>query len=228
MAADRTDVLFEGLMVEAKNPRLKASLKRVKEACDFLEASSGAITPTSVGRFCETKWGGPKAQSIRNQPDILLRYIDTRKGQQKLPMEKGNRVSEPVIHDETVRAYVSLLRAERDEAVRNTSRIIQGLRKIPGIPIDELIGNGFKPIPADTKPLMNAISSNAASALTKLLNDTHLAKTGLELRKDRLRNSLTGEVLLEKSEVEALRELSQSSLLDQTPLPMTEFTKALK
>jgi hypothetical protein len=228
MTKAKSDPLYESLIAEAENPRLKQSLERVKEACDFLEVSNASITPTSVGRYCEGKWGGPKAQSIRNQPEKLLRYVDTRKGQQKLPLASRRSGVEPIIHDETLRAWVSLLRAERDEAIRLKDRIVHGLRSVPGIPIDELIGNGFKSLPAARPTSLKAASPSAVSALKKLLNKDALAKVGLELHKDRIRNCATNDVLLEKAEVEALRGLVSDLAMENADLPRPQALGALK
>lgn len=229
MSKERRDVLFESLMAAAENPRLKTSIERVQEACNFLEQSQAAITPTSVGRYCDGRWGGPKAQSIRNARETLLRYVETRQGQQSLPTAQRHGGGEPVIHDETVKAYVSLLRAERDEAIRLKNRIIAGLRKVPGIPIDELIGSGFKGV-APPAPQKSAAASGAAtSALLKLLDGDRLAKVGMELHRNRMRNRITGEVLLDKPDVEALRLLANDSAeAGGSPALTHEPLKALK
>ncbi|WP_431276454.1 hypothetical protein ACQ858_09580 [Variovorax ureilyticus] len=229
MSKEREDVLFENLMAAAENPRLKTSIERVKEACNFLEQSQAAITPTSVGRYCDGRWGGPKAQSIRNARETLLRYVETRQGLQSLPTSPRRDSGEPVIHDETVKAYVSLLRAERDEAIRLKNRIIAGLRKVPGIPIDDLIGSGFKGVAVAPPQKPADPSAAATSALLKLLDADHLAKVGMELHRHRMRNRITGEVLLDKPDVEALRLLATGSGETAQSLELThERLKALK
>jgi hypothetical protein len=221
MIKPKSNSLFEGLMAEAKNTRLKQSLERVKEACDFLEATSAEITPTSVGHYCENKWKGPKGQSIRNQPHKLLRYVDTRRGEQKLPTALRRSGAEPVIHDETLRAWVSILRAERDEAIRSKDRIVHGLRSVPGLPIDELIGTGFKSTTESRRASLKTEFPIAVHALKKLLDSVALSKVGMELYKDRVRNCATNSVFLDKAEVEALRglvtELTQENAAQLNP-----------
>lgn len=202
---EQKDALYENLLAGATNSRLRDSLEKVKEACDFLEQSHAAITVTSVGRYCNSKWDGPKSQSIRNATHTLLRYVQTRKAQQPLPKAQRNTNNEPLIQDETVRAYVTILKAERDEAIRMKNRIIGGLRKVPGIPVDELIATGFSgPAKYDHKETLGP-SPMMISALAKLLDAERLQRMGMELYRDRVRHGITGEVFLERREVEAIR-----------------------
>ena len=150
----------------------------MKEACDFLEQSKAPITPTAVGRYCENKWGSPKAQSIRNAKDTLFAYLQVRQSKQVMPATAKGPAFEPSISDETVRAYVTIIKTERDEAIRAKNRVINGLRSIPGIDIDELLAAGFKGAPAKSKP-SNDVSEAAKTALRRLLNSSNLGKVGL-------------------------------------------------
>ncbi len=198
-----TDDIFEAMLASIKNPRLKQSLGRVKEACDFLEKSQAAISPTSVGSYCSDRWKGPKTQSIRNSQDTLFRYLQTRMAKQVLPVTAKKQSFEPVIRDETVRAYVTLLKTERDEAIGLKNRIIAGLRSLPGIPIDDLIASGFKQV-AGRKKEGTAISNEVREALSRLFTESNLASVGLELYRERLRHATTKKVLLEKLDVQVL------------------------
>lgn len=197
-----TDELFQTLLADAENPRLRQSLTRVKEACDALEASRLSITPTAVGKYCDDRWQGPKAQSIRNAKDTLFAYLQSRRSKQVLPTAAQDAGYEPPIRDEAVRAYVVLVKSERDEAIRMKNRIIKGLRSIPGVPIDDLIASGFKATAAPSKP--TGISPQARGALARLFSEANLAAVGLELFRNRLRARTTKQVLLEKQDVEAL------------------------
>lgn len=205
------ETLFERLLEAATNPRNKDSLTRVREACDFLETSKAQVTLTSVGRYCESKWKGPKAQSIRNARDTLFAYVQARQSAQVLPPAVGKGDFELQIQDETVRAYVALLKIERDEAIRARNRVVEGLRQIPGVPIDNLLALGFKgsqaQLPAPASALSSALPAAARSALTKLLTPQALTAVGLELFKSRVRQLETGQVLLDKADVEALQAL---------------------
>lgn len=204
--------IYHRLIDEIDNKRLYESVKRVKAACDFLSATRSRITPTSVGHYCADRWGGPKSQSIRNANTTLFAYLKARSAEQILPQAKKIGNFEPVVQDENIRAYVNLLKAERDEAIREKNRIIVGLRKIPGIPIDDLIRNGgLTAIGPATQAVSKQISTELQSALEKLVNQEVLASVGLELYRHRIRNSLTNKVLLEKSGVEAILSLIASN-----------------
>ncbi len=205
--SNEADELLSSLLSGNVNARLRDSLERVKAACDFLDSSGVAITPTAVGNYCSDRWKGPKAQSVRNAKDTLFAYLQLRRAHQVLPASTRKASREPLIQDETVRAYVALVKAERDEAVRSKGRIIAGLRTIPGLPIDELIASSFKPIAA--KPECG-VSDEVRSALGRLFAADNLASVGLELYRHRLRHIATKKVLLEKADVETLLALTNS------------------
>lgn len=211
------EAFHASLMEAATNPRNKDSLLRIREACDFLESSRARITLTSVGRYCESKWEGPKAQSIRNAKDTLFAYVQARQSAQVLPSAATKGDFEVQIQDETIRAYVALLKIERDEAVRARNRVIEGLRQIPGVPIDELLATGFKQASRDAQdsvvPKSGDLPKALRSAVTKLLSPEVLATVGLELFKTRIRHMETNQVLLEKTEVEALITLLEEGRL---------------
>ncbi len=204
---NEADQLLSALLSENINARLRDSLERVKAACDFLDSSGVAITPTAVGNYCSDRWKGPKAQSIRNAKDTLFAYLQLRRAHQVLPASTRKASREPLIQDETVRAYVALIKAERDEAVRHKDRIVAGLRTIPGLPIDDLIASGFKPLAAKPE---RRVSDEARGALERLFAAENLASVGLELYRHRLRHIATKKVLLEKADVETLLALTNS------------------
>ncbi|TCK96776.1 gamma-mobile-trio protein GmtX [Paraburkholderia sp. BL9I2N2] len=205
------DTVYSELVAMSSNPRQRESLERIKRACDYLEEQGLQISPSAIERYClDRDWSGPKAQSIRNSKETLHRYVELRQSGQKLAA-RGDRVtSEPLIADETIRAYVQLLKEERDQAIAARNRIEAGLRSIPGIPVDDLIRVGFGgtaalPTNADEPA---RLSSAAREALNKLFEPNHLANCGLQLHKERVRQVVTGNVLLEKHHIIALRSLS--------------------
>lgn len=208
---NQTDDIFQNLADSITNPRLKQSLERIKDACNFLENSRVAITPTAVGKYCEDRWKGPKTQSIRNAQDTLFRYLQARRAQQVLPVAVRKESYEPAIQDETIRAYVTLLKTERDEAIRLKNRIVAGLRSLPGLPIDDLIASGFKSVPNQKEAeRVSVVSDEVRGALSRLFSEENLASVGLELYRQRLRHITTKKVLLEKGDVEALQGLIQA------------------
>ncbi len=216
---DEAEDLFSALKDDISNPRLLESLDRVKAACDFLASTGVAVTPTTVGNYCSDRWKGPKAQSIRNAKDTLYAYLQLRRAGQVLPVSGRKASHEPLIQDETVRAYVALVKAERDEAVRQKARIVAGLRTIPGLPIDDLIASGFKPI---ARKAEHGVSDEARGALARLFAVDNLASVGLELYRNRLRHVTTKKVLLEKPDVEVLQALMRADAAGVASSPQLE------
>lgn len=205
-SGEEKDELYVSIASISENRRHRQSLDRVKEACDFLDKNKAPITPTSVGRYCESKWGGPKAQSIRNANQTLFAYLKARMSSQTVPARKKDGNYEPPISDEIVRAYVTLIKTERDEALRAKNRIINGLRSIPGIDIDTLISTGFKE-PRGNSAAHQELPAVAKQAIKKILDPLIVERFGLELYRDRLRHTVTKEVLLDKAEIESIRSL---------------------
>jgi hypothetical protein len=208
------DNLYAELISASTNPRQLESLERIKKACDYLEEQGVRITPTAIEHYCvDREWRGPKAQSIRNSK-ILRHYVEVRQSTQEVITPSGGKRAEPLIADETVRAYVRSLKEERDQAIAARTRIEAGLRLIPGVPVDELIRVGFGgatlPTSKDARS-SGMLSATAKDALEKLFDANTLANCGLQLHKERIRQAITGNVLLEKHHVEALRELTAPS-----------------
>lgn len=210
------DDTFETLRGQAKNPRQRTTLERIKAACDYLDLNKMKISPTAVERYCiDREWDGPKAQSIRNSKDVLMRYLLVRQSGQRW-RERPKDTSEPEIADESLRAYVRLLKEERDQAVADRTRIQAGLRKIPGISVDELIRGGLAAHSSATMAGAEAPKGAPAAvvrAINALCAEGRLKACGMELMKGRIRQATTKNVLLEKEELEALLEWTNDSQL---------------
>lgn len=202
---------YDQLLEQSSNPRQRTSLERIKAACDFLEGNGLKVSPASVERYClDRQWDGPKAQSIRNSTDVLMRYLQLRQSSQKWSKPAKAGSGEPEIADESLRSYVQLLREERDQAVAAKARIEAGLRKLPGISVDRLL-RGETGAPGG-EPTENADSLSPAlqEALRTLTEEGRLAACGLEVYKGRLRQVTTKNVLLEKQHLDAVTQaLSQ-------------------
>ncbi|TAM55204.1 MAG: hypothetical protein EPN57_04175 [Paraburkholderia sp.] len=204
------DNLYAELVSASRNPRQLESLEKIKKACDYLEEQGLRVTLTAIEHYCvDREWRGPKAQSIRNSK-VLRHYVELRQSAQGVTSSRGTRRTEPLIADETVRSYVRVLQEERDQAVAARARIEAGLRSIPGIPVDELIRVGFGGGASSISKPANSTSLPVAAkdALEKLFDTNILANCGLQLHKDRIRQAITGNVLLEKHHVAALRALT--------------------
>jgi hypothetical protein len=201
---------FEEFMEYSSNPRQQESLRRLHKACDYLQQQNIRITPSETERYClDHDWAGPKAQSIRNSP-VLRRYLALRQSGQVINLNKKKPGAKPLIVDETLRAYVHLLTEERDQAIAERIRVQRGLRSIPGIPVDDLIRQGFgAPESTKQRDTTAPLSPNAKEALGLLFDEQRLADCGLKLHRDRIIHGLTGNILLERKHVEAIRALGQ-------------------
>ncbi|MGF6555468.1 hypothetical protein ABIA48_001848 [Pseudomonas sp. S30_BP2TU TE3576] len=199
--------VWQELMQNSTNPRQQQSLERIKRACDYLEEQGLKISAGSVERYCtDHDWDGPKAQSIRNSP-VLKKLLELRQSSQILRRDRKANKPMMLIPDETVRAYVAMLEEERDQAIADRTRIMEGLRSIPGVPVDNFLRVGFGGVaisapPAKAKP---EISPTLREAVCRLLNPTLLADCGMSLERERLRQKTTNNILLEKQHVTALR-----------------------
>ena len=204
------ETAYADVLASVANPRQKASLERTKQACDYLDAHGLKISPATVEAYClDRKWDGPKAQSIRNSKDVLLKFVELRRSGQTVHRRPSPSDAGPEIADESLRAYVQLLKQERDQAVASRARIEAGLRSIPGIKVDELIrvGTGAPSTMAPMVPRRDGLSADASRALSTIMNEEKLRECGLELFRDRVRQVSTKNVLLEKGDVTALRAL---------------------
>ncbi|NER62579.1 hypothetical protein G3435_26865 [Pseudomonas sp. MAFF212428] len=139
--------------------------------------------------------------------------MKSRASGQRLEVVRKDTVKKPLIPDETIRAYVQLLEDERDQAISSRRRIERGLRNLPGIPIDEIIRSGFgEPSPAGEKQLPSfRLPNMAREALNILFDEVILDSVGLQFHRDRVRQKVTLNILLQKHHITALRELLQSS-----------------
>lgn len=207
---ENIQAIFDQCMAESKNPRQQESLKRIHRACEYLQQQDFPITHSAVERYCtDHDWEGPKAQSIRNSP-ALNRYLTLRKSGQVVRANTKASRPIPLIADETLRAYVNLLSEERDQAIADKTRIVKGLGSIPGLPIDELIRQGFGAPPTKPNQTELRLSPLMREALGRLFNEQVLSNCGLHLHRERLIHKLTGNELLEKRHVEAIRSLADS------------------
>lgn len=209
-ATENIQAIFDQCMADSRNPRQQESLLRIHKACEYLQDQGIRITPSSVERYCiDHDWEGPKAQSIRNSP-ALNRYLNLRKsGQVVRTNTKASRPT-PLIADESLRAYVTLLTEERDQAVAEKNRILKGLSSIPGIPIDDLIRQGFGASQSKVAREEVRLSPLTREALSRLFNEQLLSNCGLHVHRDRVLHKLTGNELLEKRHLESIRLLIES------------------
>lgn len=199
---------YNELLASIRNPRQKESLERVRLACNFLSESKLKITPTSVEKYClDRGFSGPRAQSIRNSRDVLLKYLNQRRSGQQLSGGKRKEAKAPLIADESVRAYVQLLEQQLKQEKGTRQRLEAGLRTLPGISVDALLSGGKSKEMAQAEGLRREIAPELLAAVRALLDERRLEKCGLEHYKGRIWAQVTHNVLLEKHELAALQKV---------------------
>jgi hypothetical protein len=72
------EAFYDRLIGNTRDHQRATSLQRIRIACDSVEQTMDEYTVADVGRYCVERWGGPKAQSIRNSPSVLMKYIRLR------------------------------------------------------------------------------------------------------------------------------------------------------
>lgn len=213
----QSEKLYNSIVEGDNDSRLKSSLENIKCVCDEIENHGGRIYVGLVGKLCRENYTGPAAQSIRNQPGTLKRYVDLRAAEQLLPTESGQSGEGIKISDPKVRAYVLML----EERVRDCEEVIRILKKlftrIAPVEVDKLIAGAFtngallELPPATGEHGDNGndklhLSGAARQALEKLTSESHLSPFGLSLYKGRV-ISETRRKFLDKDEVQALLDL---------------------
>ncbi len=124
--------VFE-LLSQGGSPKFVKTLERIRTACDHIEAAKGPMTYSQVGAVATKLFGGPKAQSIHNNPDHK-RYIDARHQayrQQPTGNATGHTEAKPSLKypatglDLKTRRYIDDLR-QRNEMLEAAMREFRG------------------------------------------------------------------------------------------------------
>lgn len=181
--------LWDRLMADTKSGKRRNSLKRVKQACDFIEAIPAGITIAAVGRYCENEWDAPITQSLRNDPKGYSLYINARKAEQRFKPGKKTKSPEddgPPISDEIVREYVNHLKAIIESQRRQIASIKREIKKLYPLDyhqVEEAIATG-KPINPSLNPAPGAavtVHESEAQAIREFIQDGHLEEFDFEL-----------------------------------------------
>lgn len=73
---ETAEQVLQQLMAEV-GPKARVSLERIKAACDRIEAMRGLMNYSRVAAVTTEQFGGPRAQTIQNSPQLKL-YIAKR------------------------------------------------------------------------------------------------------------------------------------------------------
>ncbi len=154
------------------------------------------ITVAEVGRITEKRWGGPKEQSIRDQPDRLKRLVEMCAEAQAPSASRTRALRVRVVRidklvsqisDQLLRARVRAIAEERDRLRRDVAM----LRKVPASSADLRTDDGavLRELPqkaaeidAGTAPAIDEqFSAEEIAAVAKFLDPDFLFDENMEI-----------------------------------------------
>jgi len=168
---------------ESRRPQLKQSLRRVVDACNLLENIKAPITVAAVAKWIAEHSDkgaarGPTAGTIRNQPDVLVRYIRLRAAAQSLPevfeVDRGIRDR---IRDPRLKEYVFLLEARAERLSNERNILLANFRRLEPISLMNL----ERSVNAENPSIEREVRPNLQDACKTLLSKSTLEKLGLEI-----------------------------------------------
>lgn len=213
--ADSSRNAAKALYEDLRKTGLKTSAERIWRACNLIEdvgEGSTRITVSAVARICIDEFGGPKAQSIRNQPKTLKKLVLLRADALTIgPRAEFRSFDESVAHDPGIAAYIRVLEERLRQAERSNNRLRSVLKNLDPdtysiVESDEkglvLMGTG------DTESGFSGrgLSYSESESIRAFLRENHLDRFGLSFDdKDRIVEGRS--VLMETAAVGALRRL---------------------
>lgn len=232
--------IFEDLLTSAADNGRRETLRRLKEACDAIEARKVEITGAEIQRHVEGIYGqraGPKAQSIRNDkakrgvPDYIgmWQYVEARKREQtsqrtrKTGSSNAHLKAIDAINDPTERA---LLRDLYDRALTAERRVARAqhlfARIAPGVEFDVWLRDGNIGRGASSPSPSLVIKAEWVTALEQVLSsltDTEtLSRCGLQYDGKRIiRKGPLASVLIGLGLVQRLAEMHQYLVTNASP-----------
>lgn len=117
-----------------KQGAAQGTISRIVSAIALLARSDIPITAAAVGRMCVERWGGPRAQSIANDPAGYAELVRLARAAQSLPPRQRpadagadllSRIADP-----TARAEVHLLLAEAASLRGQIANLRQAIRRL--------------------------------------------------------------------------------------------------
>ncbi|WP_036289135.1 gamma-mobile-trio protein GmtX [Methylosinus sp. PW1] len=221
---------FKNGLLENTTARGRASIERVWTACCELIAAGKPITVSAVGRITKERWGGPKEQGIRDQPDRLKRLVDLCAASQKeteavrkrgRSKSRGEAAIEELVaevRDQTTRVRIRAVAEERNQLRRD----LLTLRKAYGrlTPIAALTPEQcYDALPqADAEadapetavlpaPAEEAFTEAERDAVRRFLDEEFLFDEGFKIDEVRGLLSEQGRIVLPLAFVTALRKV---------------------
>ncbi|WP_425311759.1 gamma-mobile-trio protein GmtX [Microvirga massiliensis] len=212
---------FRDELLALTTARGRATISRLWAACDEMLRSGETITVAEIGRRLTSKYGGPKAQSIRDQPSRLKRLVDLCAAIQRKSEAEQHRVKlgsiVPLITDSTLQARVRWLEEssarDRQDALA-AKRALQRLAPVRDLTPEQCYG----PFPQNPSSSSGALSPNQSTlsepekqSIRDFLDPTFLYNEGLRIDEALgLLNDETGRIVMPVTFVRALRKISGS------------------
>jgi hypothetical protein len=213
-----SDFLYEILFKSAASKK-KTTLSNIKNACNHLENNAKKLSPASVGNFCFKKYGTPREQSIRNNPEEFVKYIELReKERTKIIVDHFNSDEPILVKDQAAQLIINKLQEEKKDLNRTISNLKKGMRQISPIDIDRYISENLGEInkPSDLVSSTNmditsqenvnhdTLTELLIKDIVKELNKNVLEKyseISIDYKNGKIFNNLTGVVYWEKTKI---------------------------
>lgn len=228
---------FERLMRDAKSPKFKTALERVRKACDTIESMGGVLNVNRISEYCVNHFGGPAPSTLHNSNDHKV-YIGLRRQEaeaKQAPVKKSTppKSKYPVDGlDQLTKNYIDQL-LERNKLLESTNtwqrKVLENKTRAEPLKLGQAITTGPDqgmalqvlegsaadglPSPALSPALRDAIQS-ATQALETL--EAKVDYLTVDVRKDGRKRLLwespaNTEVLIRASQWQALIDALEAS-----------------
>lgn len=191
---------------------LAESAKNIWRACDIIEQTGKGtieIRVSEVGRICKEHFGGPTAQSIRNQKDTLKKLVDIRAdallvvAKHFTPGSSAHEIADP-----NTAALVRVLEERIRQLTQSNRRLRSAFKNLDPslIRIIEDEHDGLRIVSNPNNSFAEPVSDIESESLRAFLRLDHLQAFGLNIDdKERIVEGRT--VLMEKAALRAIRRL---------------------
>ena len=180
----KSEKLYNSLYLPATSKKKLTTLNNIKKACDDLSLKYNKITVTTVSKYCELKWGTPRAQSIRNNVEYV-QYIDAREEEREKIEYKRVEEVEVIVKDQAAKAIINALKIENKNLKGSIKNIKEGVRQMSPIDIDKFIAEHIK-IQDEYKDLLTVNSNKLEASIDTSKKEEVISEIVKELNKNLL------------------------------------------
>ena len=209
---------FRDELLATTNDRGRRTINNIWLVCDEMFRAGDPISVAEVGRRLHARFEGPKAQSIRDQPERLKRLVDLCAQVGPRPKPLGTREEEGIlgeISDQTVRARIRLVLDERDRLKRELTalrKVFGRLSPIKTLTVEQCYGSANESEHDRSEDghlvSLNTFTSDEKAAIRKFLSPGFLQDEGFRID-DRLGllSDESGRSILPPAFIRALRKI---------------------